>query len=213
MDKAQKELIKTYYHARNISVGDNAFQPYYRPYEVSAKTIEMGLVDLEKVDMGDLSVLFINDPEMIKYVDAIPNSVIATVLGHRPEMIDQLDTSGLNGLQIKKILERQPSLVDQLDTNRMNTFHITALLQKHPQLFNKLNWQWLDADDIVRILTFQPQLMDDFDYGKFDQKELGRMTSRFLRYGEFDTANKFMDKYMNAEWSEPIRQWMKKAKK
>ena len=66
MDKAQKELLKSYYHARGIAVSDGHHK--YEPYEWSKFALDNKIMDLETLPIGEKFKVFQDNPRVREYI-------------------------------------------------------------------------------------------------------------------------------------------------
>ena len=121
MDKAQKQLIKTYYRKRGISIKEKIST--YRSYEINKYSIDNKYVDLDKLGSYYIGILLENRPQLI---DLFKNN------------LGQLN----GGNDIARLLIKQPQLIDYLIDNlgQLDAFNISYLLTYQPQLKKYFNY-------------------------------------------------------------------------
>lgn len=180
MDKAQKELIKTYYRKRNIVVKqEDPLNPknHFRPYEYSVIALKNNLINKDNFHYIDMVEAVINNPEIVKYIDNMNifnDLAVSSILRKQPKLIeyfkDRLDNIDNNNFIIR-ILMKQPQLMeyfkdrfedDMLDNSSIE--NIVELILKQPQLTKYLKYRLHEISDnyVADILKEHPQLIEYF---------------------------------------------------
>lgn len=150
MDKAQKELIGTYFRKRDIARKQNVEKYGYKSHEILYK-LNNDVLDINKLDLEEITDL----------------------LMELPELIDRIKSSRLNKLDefsIKDILIAQPQLVNRFDLNKFDDWNIREILMKRPELIDaqglngsKMNLNLLNNNDMQYLLKQQPTLAKYFN--------------------------------------------------
>lgn len=67
MDKAQQQLIKTYYRKRGIAIQQNSYYGY-KPYEYTRYALDNNIIDLKPLSIGQKYNIFKNNPKIKEYI-------------------------------------------------------------------------------------------------------------------------------------------------
>jgi hypothetical protein len=188
MDKAQKQLVDTYFRKRAMATEQGSgmhFHPYEINYELKTgakdinnlprKTLVSMLINFpqwfDKVERPnilndfELGVLLSAQPQLIdkfkpERIHVLGDTPIAIILSKQPQLVDRFDLSVLDHKDIADILSNQPSLYDKLGSNKFDHIDIAKVLEKQPSLADKFNLDLLDHLDLIMILNDQPELRD-----------------------------------------------------
>lgn len=159
MDKAQKELVKTYFRARMMleNVDSEGFA-YTRleNYENIEDFIEMGLVDVTQFKRDHIIKILKDKPQTIKAFKPVLDKIDPQFVG-KDKMARYIDFS--------EVIGAQPELIKYFDSNKLDWNQITRLIIKHPDLITKFKDQLpaIEYNGVGQILFNHPELVEYFD--------------------------------------------------
>jgi len=186
MDKAQKELIKSYYHARNIAV-DMEDHSYYR-YELNPYALKNGLLKVDALDGVDMVELIVADPTTLDDLEKASNKIYYR----------------LTSMDVSEILQNRPELYDKLSTkfnlNKLTQTSIARILVKQPQLYTKFNLSTLDSGiSITELLKSQPRFIYAVDLNHLNGHNIGELLQTYLENNDKESYDKLMEAVNFAE--------------
>lgn len=159
MGKVEKELLKTYYHARQAAVNQHGLSPPYREDEL-LYGIQNDLVD-------------VNDEKVYRHS--------AKLLWKYPELVDKLNLNKLKNKDIIQMIQRQPHLIDheffKKRAKLLNGIGVAFILSVQDKLINKFNISDFGAKEIIYLLRFKPHLWEYFKnkFNIFDADNMGEL--------------------------------------
>jgi arsenate reductase-like glutaredoxin family protein len=152
MDKAQKQLVDTYFRKREIAAGESGYG--YPDSGEGIKSHELfymiknNKLNPQKINSGSfgnqIAALINKDPRLYQDKDVQPylNHLNiynkANILSNHPEFINKPEfgdiINDLKGDSIEVILEKQPELLNRFDLNKLNVSNIINILAEQPHL-------------------------------------------------------------------------------
>jgi hypothetical protein len=186
MDKAQKELIKKYYHARKLTVenpyhieGVEDFYQEYEDYEINRFALENDLINSERITIDQIKDVVKEIPQILKYIspekikEFDDDALFAVIVDNEPENVmgyinKYADKSLIDDFTVTNAIEKNPKYLDYFKDRLKNVEHgLGILLINRPDLFEKLKpyLHKVNPTEIPLILSVHPQLIDKFDWG------------------------------------------------
>jgi len=181
MDKAQNELLKTYYRARNITIRQDENGDYYK-YELNPMAVKSGLVDISILDGVDMSLLIAKDPTTF----------------------DVLEENSYNfyfkftSMDITEILRNQPQLysriAERINMNKLTQTSIARILGDQPQLHTKFNLSNLNSQiSVLELLKKQPRFIYAVNLEEMNGHSIGELLQEYRDNGDKEAYKKFME--------------------
>jgi len=199
MDKAQNNLVNTYWRKRKIAK-EQSSQYDYSMYELKY------LLDSGRIKSEDFIVpgLEIDDyapsyskvynflENYPKYFDKfytelnlreeLPNTYVSELIAKHPEYIDKFDVWDMGkgwqgGTYIQRIIEKHPELINRFDLDELTVHSLVDIVTKTPKLINHVldkiiaGQQHLREDDYIKLLNKFPELSNKFEYGYLSANE------------------------------------------
>lgn len=175
MDKAQKQLIDTYFRKRKLATEVGSGMHFY-PYELSYQILS-GQKDINQFPRKTAVSILMGHPQWFDKVnkpDTFKDNEIGLILMSQPQLFDKFNPQRIRALDdgsISLILQKQPQLADRFDLTDMSHWDAAKLVAEQPQLLNKFSVNNFNGYDINTILEKQPQLVDMFDLNKLQPLE------------------------------------------
>ena len=168
MDKAQKELVKSYFHARNIAVEQDMGYSL-EEYEISEFVLDNNLIDKKIFTREFIGSLLYKKPQLLKYfIHKISNATVGFLLVHHPKYIEDLKhkIGDVNKFRVGQILFEHPQLIDYFKDrlSELSPNAVSKILQSHPQLIDYFKGRLVDftLQRSVEVLMEHPELVDYF---------------------------------------------------
>lgn len=189
MDKRQKELAKSYFHARQIATEGR--ERGFERYEITEDIILMGLIDISSMSEDQLDwhrrlfkQLFNNHPEFM--LNKLNNTdVYHHFLAHivtveylidyirkNPELIKLINKTSFpdDDSYIPSILFRRlPEHLEYFDLNDLTWVDIAEFIMAHPEKTDYFDLNIFNGEAIAYILDEEPELI------KYFKKRLGEI--------------------------------------
>lgn len=140
MDKAQKELIKTYYRKRMFSIN----QEYYSPYEMKYG-IDNQLIDVDKsvaeIKTKDIAFILKDQPDLIEYFKSrlyeLGEHSVGIILGSQPGLVGYFkkQIEDMSDYTLINVLRQQPQIHKHFfDINEFDEDDLKYIYDSIPQL-------------------------------------------------------------------------------
>lgn len=179
MDKPQKELMKSYFHNREL-ISDVSYGMYggnggIQPYEL-LYMIKAGIAVDKKIGGHNIAEIIkynpslFKDPDIKPYLSRIEPSSQSNIIQHHPEFLDIFG-------------------VENMENDEKGIGYVSSILTKQPQLADRFDLNKLKRSDKLKILTKQPQFIEYEEFAnilpKKETDSLGSVMFRhnFLGYG------------------------------
>ena len=175
MDKAQKQLIDTYFRKRKLATEVGSGMHYY-PYELSYQILS-GQKDINQFPRKTIVSILSKYPQWFDKVnkpDTFNDFEIGVILSEQPQLFNKFNPARLRALDdtaIALILQKQPQSADRFDLTDFSHWDAAKIVAEQPQLLNKFNIDKFNGYDINTILEKQPQFVDYFDLNKLQPLE------------------------------------------
>lgn len=193
MDKAQKNLIDTYFRKRKLAQ-DQDSRYDYRAYELK-HFLDTGSMKSEDLIMpgkpiDDYEPNYSKVFEMLyqypEYFDKLYSELnlreelsdfyVSELIVEHPEYIDKFDVwnrfkGWRGGTYINKIVTNHPELIDRFNLENLGVNDTVDIVVNNPKLINRFldklisKQQSLHSDDYIKLLDKFPQLKNKFEYG------------------------------------------------
>jgi len=179
MDKAQKQLVDTYFRKRKIAVeltnNEGERLNELKPYEMRCGLISGILADYD-FTYNSKWELIDKHPELLNKFDikSLGRTMMSVLLVSHPEFLDAFKPyfNQFWGEDIARVLKNHPQFINAFDLSKLNNYDIREILRNQPQLNNKLNTSRLTSWDVAEILSNKPELADRFDLTKLNGGEI-----------------------------------------
>jgi hypothetical protein len=175
MDKAQKQLVDTYFRKRKLATEVGSGMHFY-PYELNYQ-ISSGQKNINDFPRKTVVSILMGHPQWFDNVikpDTFKDNEIGFILSSQPQLFDRFNPARIRALDdgnIGLILQKQPQLADRFDLADMSHWDAAKVVAEQPQLLSKFNVDGFNGYDINTILEKQPQLVDSFDLNKLQPLE------------------------------------------
>lgn len=199
MDKAQKELNKTYWRARSISAPEGGRTYRYTKYELQPEFLRNGYIDIDSLQSYQIVNFLMKNPQDMKYLIGVKDKLydnidtfdplveiaerrLVDLLVKRPELAQYFDLQKLSGADVHKLLRSQPQFAEELKDRikPLRKYKKMELLQHQPDLLPYIDTSEYDSGEIQSILHYQPSLAKHFE-------------PRFKEFTELDVIHLFQD--------------------
>ena len=171
MDKPQKELIKTYYHFRNIVEDQDSYEKGLNKYEIIPYALDNKLID-SKIIQNNAAPMIKYNPELIKYVDidSISPDEIQSIILELPQFANVFDLKKIGfGYHIANILIKHPQLIDQFNLKSLSPYNIIDILKEQPNLKEKLFSGYVFNSEyesqLPKFLKLYPEIAKKINFG------------------------------------------------
>ena len=160
MDKAQKELIKSYYHARGIVVQGRGHS--YKTYEYSPYALDNGIINLDALSIADKYELFQDNKSVRNYVAPLIDAYNKNAKGFLRLLLNYNQTG--DGTALLAFLKKSEFLKENGDVHNIEiNSQIDLAVEKEKLLreigleneydymqgyVNNQNSSWVDNDEL-----------------------------------------------------------------
>lgn len=182
MDKAQRQLIDTYFRKRAIAAETEDDEYELTVYEL-IYLLENNKVGVNDLKDSEISIILIKRPDLFekiaseKNINELKFRHIFEIMIARPELIDRFDFEKINnyhsfhsenGERLVKLLISHPELIDRFPTNIFSDSTVIELITNQPKFINRFinrfeSEKW-NVASIIKILRTFPELIDKFKY-------------------------------------------------
>jgi hypothetical protein len=176
MDKAQKELINTYFRKREIA--DKQSSLNYELYEIIYAINNNIYIDTSILSELDVINILKNNPQLIAKFNLkrMGGYSIGKILRFQPQLVDRFDLSKLSGEIVGELLIYQPQLIDKFDLQNVSySPFISEAIIENPKLIDNFDLSKLNSGGIHAILRSQPQLIGKFDLQRLRGWNIGEL--------------------------------------
>jgi hypothetical protein len=199
MDKAQYNLVKTYWRKRDLARKQSS-QYDYSLYELKYLldsgriTSEDLVVPGKPIDDYEPSYGKVHDflekyPEYfdkfyteLNLREELSDFYISELIAKHPEYIDKFDVWDLGrswqgGRYVKTIIDKHPEFINKFNLEHLSAHSLVDIVVDNPKLINNIldkliaGQQHLHDDEYVRLLNKFPELSDKFEYSFLSASE------------------------------------------
>jgi len=216
MDKAQKQLVDTYFRKRKIASdidyddGGDEGSPYsFRNYEIRYTVINSNMTlnanmletlfggnDKEHENDEDLYNPYPYYQKNKRFVNLnkVDDSGLVFLLQHwfkdYISMITPEKLNSLPGKDIALIISYNPNAVKNFDLNKLNSADIPIVLSRQYGLGNYFDLNRMDTKDAVSLFSKRPYLIKNYDTTRFSGEETRQLASKEYNLIPFLDMNK-----------------------
>jgi len=184
MDKAQKQLIDSYFRKRKIAndAGGLSYKSQLKNHELKY-FLRNGMMSINDIGHNLQKFSFISDnPEMLNIknvIDGVDNRMLSQLIRSDKKIFnyispERLATFDNNNLQV--ILPTNPQFIKYFDKSKFNQHVISDIIFHNPKDADKyidlLGLEKFDGATIASWLSNRPEWIDKFDLNKLSDGQL-----------------------------------------